>query len=86
MYFPVQYLLGQFYSDEVYREHTDWERKTKLGHGAQASCFSVSDNRTKCILVLKEVRETVLTHTRMCMCTYTQSIVLFKTCVLIFTY
>ncbi|XP_064385832.1 uncharacterized protein LOC135334528 isoform X2 [Halichondria panicea] len=52
-----QYLLGQFYSDEVYREHTDWERKTKLGHGAQASCFSVCDNKTQCILVLKEETE-----------------------------
>ncbi len=54
-YISVQYLLGQFYSDEVYREHTDWERKTKLGHGVQASCFSVCDNKTQCILVLKEV-------------------------------
>ena len=52
---PLQYLVGQFYSDKVYREFVDWERKSKLGTGAQASCFSVRDRRTKCLLVVKEV-------------------------------
>ena len=60
--FPLQYLVGQFYSDKVYREFVDWERKSKLGHGAQASCFSVCDRRTKCLLVVKEVCE------RVCVC------------------
>ena len=60
-FYPIsflQYLMGQFYSDKVYREFVDWERKSKIsGTGTEAAFFSVCDRRTKCLLIMKEVSE-----------------------------
>ena len=50
--------MGQFYSDKVYREFTDWERKSKIsGTGTEAAFFSVCDKRTKCLLIMNKVSE-----------------------------
>ena len=50
-----QYLIGKFHSGNVYREGIHWNRKTKIGKGRKAECFSIQDEQTGIILALKEV-------------------------------
>ena len=52
---PVQYLQGQFYRHQAYREDDHWKRLWKLGSGGQATCYSIVDKQTNSLLALKEV-------------------------------
>ena len=51
----MQYLLGKFHSRNAYREGVHWHRKTQLGKGGQAQCYSIQDVKTQMIMALKEV-------------------------------
>lgn len=48
--------MGQFHSQQVYREGVHWQRGNRLGRGGQATCYSILDKNTRLVLALKEVR------------------------------
>ena len=47
--------MGKFHSGIAYREGAHWHRKTQIGKGGQAECFSIQDYKTQMIMALKEV-------------------------------